>query len=285
MRGPGGCWRCSSPAGSSRRRSAPPAFDPVVFEEVAAARGVALRDRLGADRAQAPARDHGGGRGPPRLRRRRLARRLRRQRRADAGRGEDGARSTGTASSATTGAAASPTSPRRRAWRAAATTSGWPPATTTTTGTPTSSWPACAGTRSSATNGDGTFADVTEAAGLARPDPKHGTLWAVAAAFVDYDRDGRLDLFVSNYCVWDPATEAALRRPEGARLLPPAPVRGAAELALPQQRRRDLRRRVRRRRGSAPTSARAWGSAWPTSTTTGGRTSSWPTTPPPRSCS
>jgi hypothetical protein len=56
-------------------------------------------------------------------------------------------------------------------------------------------------------NGDGTFKDVTEAAGLARPDAKYGTLWAVAAAFVDYDRDGRLDLFVSNYCVWDPARE------------------------------------------------------------------------------
>jgi hypothetical protein len=55
--------------------------------------------------------------------------------------------------------------------------------------------------------GNGTFTDVTEKAGLARPDPQYGTLWAVAAAFLDYDRDGRLDLFVSNYCVWDPATE------------------------------------------------------------------------------
>ena len=61
--------------------------------------------------------------------------------------------------------------------------------------------------------GDGTFADVTAAAGLARPDPKHGTLWAVAAAFVDYDRDGWLDLFVSNYCVWDPATEPVCGNP------------------------------------------------------------------------
>src|SRR5262245_15181290 len=58
-------------------------------------------------------------------------------------------------------------------------------------------------------NGDGTFSDVTETAGLARPDSKYGTLWAVAAAFIDYDRDGLLDLFVSNYCVWDPATEPA----------------------------------------------------------------------------
>ena len=61
--------------------------------------------------------------------------------------------------------------------------------------------------------GDGTFKDVTEQAGLARPDPKYGTLWAVAAAFADYDRDGRLDLFVSNYCVWDPDREPVCGNP------------------------------------------------------------------------
>jgi enediyne biosynthesis protein E4 len=56
-------------------------------------------------------------------------------------------------------------------------------------------------------NGDGTFTDVTEAAGLARRDEKYGTLWAIAGAFFDYDRDGRLDLFVSNYVVWDRASD------------------------------------------------------------------------------
>ena len=55
--------------------------------------------------------------------------------------------------------------------------------------------------------GDGTFADVTKAAGLARPDAEYGTLWAVAAAFLDFDKDGDLDLFVSNYCVWDAQIE------------------------------------------------------------------------------
>ncbi len=55
--------------------------------------------------------------------------------------------------------------------------------------------------------GDGTFEDVSEKAGFNKPDPEYGTLWAVAAAFVDYDNDGDLDLFVSNYCVWDPETE------------------------------------------------------------------------------
>lgn len=56
-------------------------------------------------------------------------------------------------------------------------------------------------------NGDGTFSDVTKTAGLGEPDPKYGTLWSVAAAFVDFNRDGFLDLFVSNYCVWNPETE------------------------------------------------------------------------------
>jgi enediyne biosynthesis protein E4 len=56
-------------------------------------------------------------------------------------------------------------------------------------------------------NGDGTFTDVTERTGLARPDPQYGKLWAVGATWVDYDRDGLLDLFVVNYVQWDPKTE------------------------------------------------------------------------------
>jgi len=55
--------------------------------------------------------------------------------------------------------------------------------------------------------GNGRFTDVTVAAGLNHPDPKYGTLWSVAAAFLDYNRDGLPDLFVSNYCVWNPDTE------------------------------------------------------------------------------
>jgi hypothetical protein len=44
-------------------------------------------------------------------------------------------------------------------------------------------------------NGDGTFTDVTKAAGLSSAAPR----WGAGCSFLDYDRDGHLDLFVSNY--------------------------------------------------------------------------------------
>ena len=48
-------------------------------------------------------------------------------------------------------------------------------------------------------NGDGTFTDVTKEAGLVNAQDRFGA----GCAFVDYDRDGRLDLFVSNYLAFD----------------------------------------------------------------------------------
>lgn len=57
-------------------------------------------------------------------------------------------------------------------------------------------------------NGDGTFTNVTAKAGLDRCiDPKYGPLWANAAAWLDVDSDGLLDLFVVNYLRWDLKTE------------------------------------------------------------------------------
>jgi enediyne biosynthesis protein E4 len=44
-------------------------------------------------------------------------------------------------------------------------------------------------------NGDGTFTEVTRAAGLWNQQPR----WGAGCSFLDYDRDGHLDLFVSNY--------------------------------------------------------------------------------------
>lgn len=52
-------------------------------------------------------------------------------------------------------------------------------------------------------NGDGTFTDVTKKAGLDKwNDPKYGPLWAIAAAWVDVNNDGLLDLLVVNYLQW-----------------------------------------------------------------------------------
>jgi hypothetical protein len=52
--------------------------------------------------------------------------------------------------------------------------------------------------------GNGKFADVTESAKL----PVTGIRWGAGCAFVDYDRDGYLDIFVSNYVDFDLANTA-----------------------------------------------------------------------------
>ena len=49
-------------------------------------------------------------------------------------------------------------------------------------------------------NGDGTFTDVTKAAGLTGERAR----WGTGCTFVDFDRDGNLDLFISHYLKFDP---------------------------------------------------------------------------------
>jgi hypothetical protein len=56
-------------------------------------------------------------------------------------------------------------------------------------------------------NGDGTFQDVTRQAGLAGSGSLGRPAWSVAACWIDYDQDGRLDLFISNYCDWAPGID------------------------------------------------------------------------------
>ena len=49
-------------------------------------------------------------------------------------------------------------------------------------------------------NGNGTFTDVTKKAGLYQEKAR----WGAGCSFLDYDRDGHLDLFVCNYIKIDP---------------------------------------------------------------------------------
>ncbi len=58
-------------------------------------------------------------------------------------------------------------------------------------------------------NGDGTFTDVTKQAGLWEDGPPR---WGAGCAFLDYDRDGHLDLFVSNYIRSRSATRSSSRQ-------------------------------------------------------------------------
>jgi len=51
-------------------------------------------------------------------------------------------------------------------------------------------------------NGNGTFTDVTKSAGLWGPNE-----FSTSAAWVDYDRDGKLDLVVANYVQWSEQTD------------------------------------------------------------------------------
>ena len=54
-------------------------------------------------------------------------------------------------------------------------------------------------------NGDGTFSDITESAGLLQKRPR----WGSGCTFIDYNRDGLLDLFVTHYLEFDLAAVPA----------------------------------------------------------------------------
>ncbi len=55
-------------------------------------------------------------------------------------------------------------------------------------------------------NGDGTFTDRAAKAGVTTNTGTKFQRWNTGCAFLDYDRDGHLDLFVANYIDFDPKT-------------------------------------------------------------------------------
>ena len=120
-----------------------------------------------------------------------------------------------------------------------------PRRTTTTTASSISTSPASGPDVLYHNQGNGTFRDVTKAAGIDAPG------WSASAAFGDFDRDGDLDLYVATYLDVDPdrlpeergggtcnylGPAGALRSPRSSRR--PGPL-------LRQPRRRHLRRAVR----------------------------------------
>ena len=62
-------------------------------------------------------------------------------------------------------------------------------------------------------NGDGTFTDVTTYAGVGGGDE-----WSSSCAFVDYDHDGNLDLYVVNYLDYDLAKDRDWYNPRGQQI-------------------------------------------------------------------
>ena len=60
-------------------------------------------------------------------------------------------------------------------------------------------------------NGDGTFTDVSDKTGVSKTTRKTAkglNRWNTGCAFLDYDRDGWLDIFIGNYIDFDPKTVA-----------------------------------------------------------------------------
>lgn len=76
-------------------------------------------------------------------------------------------------------------------------------------------------------NGDGTFTDVIRGSGL---DRKPAETLSVQGAWVDYDRDGKLDLILSNYTFWTPEKDKVCKSLGveiycNPRIYPPVPHR------------------------------------------------------------
>jgi enediyne biosynthesis protein E4 len=70
-------------------------------------------------------------------------------------------------------------------------------------------------------NGNGTFTDITTEAGVTGISNGRKLL-SISAAWIDYDNDGLLDLFVTNYLDWSPETSRVCGEPGRRLTCPPS---------------------------------------------------------------
>jgi enediyne biosynthesis protein E4 len=78
-------------------------------------------------------------------------------------------------------------------------------------------------------NGNSTFTDVTRRAGVEGVSAGKKLL-SVSAAWIDYDNDGRLDLFVTNYLDWSPENSHVCGAPGKRLSCPPSLYKGQPNL-------------------------------------------------------
>ena len=74
-------------------------------------------------------------------------------------------------------------------------------------------------------NGDGTFTDVTDRSGVGGLE---SGAFHSGAAFVDYDRDGKLDLYVGSYVAMDPHTQRYCTLQTVESSCPPSAYKGSS---------------------------------------------------------
>ena len=154
----------------------------------------------------------------------------------------------------------------------------WPSAITTTTAATTSTSRRSEGDRLFHNEGHGKFRDVTKAAGIKNAN------FGASAAWLDYDRDGKLDLFVANYVQWTPeGRPVVLARRRHQILLHAGVVQRHALAAVSTTSAAAGSKTWPRRPGSATPPASRWAWRCSTTTATAGRTSSSPTTRSPTS--
>jgi enediyne biosynthesis protein E4 len=79
-------------------------------------------------------------------------------------------------------------------------------------------------------NGHGTFTDVTQASGtvgVPLPGTKIENKWSSSTAWFDYDKDGKLDIFVCQYVKWSPEIDPYCGRNGKRGYCPPDNFEGA----------------------------------------------------------